>query len=305
MQNPREARRRRRPKGSFIGLTTVDIVFGFDRYPAEDTKNTANEYTVCAGGPASNAAVSFAYLGGDVRLISALGRSNISGVAKKDLMGHGVKHIDIAARSDCEPALSAIATVAKNASRTIFTSPSIDKDLAGPFDDGEVRSYVDGCDIVLVDGHQLPLANLAARRARDLGIPVVLDGDQFHQGIDELLPWVDVVIFGNSFCIDNKSAHDIFLYFQSFGIKQVGATHGAEPIEFVSDGVAGVEFIPRVDAVDTLGAGDFLHGAFCYYYCKGKDFRQSLKLAARVASTSVTSFGTREWMKKHEPDHFE
>jgi sugar/nucleoside kinase (ribokinase family) len=51
-----------------------------------------------------------------------------------------------------------------------------------------------------------------------------------------------------------------------------------------------------VGVVDTLGAGDILHGAFCWYFLRSGDFAESLQAASRIATLSVRYFGSREWM---------
>jgi sugar/nucleoside kinase (ribokinase family) len=50
-----------------------------------------------------------------------------------------------------------------------------------------------------------------------------------------------------------------------------------------------------VAAVDTMGAGDIFHGAFCYFFSIGYGFEESLERAAEIASESCRYRGTREW----------
>jgi sugar/nucleoside kinase (ribokinase family) len=49
--------------------------------------------------------------------------------------------------------------------------------------------------------------------------------------------------------------------------------------------------------VDTMGAGDIFHGAFCFFSSEGKGFVESLGEAANIAAESCRYKGTREWMK--------
>ena len=52
-----------------------------------------------------------------------------------------------------------------------------------------------------------------------------------------------------------------------------------------------------VKAVDTLGAGDFMHGAFCYFYLKENfNFQSALKLSAGFATKTCLFKGTRKWL---------
>ena len=55
--------------------------------------------------------------------------------------------------------------------------------------------------------------------------------------------------------------------------------------------------VPQVEAVDTMGAGDILHGAYCFFASTGRGFIESLAEAAKVASESCRHAGAREWMK--------
>jgi sugar/nucleoside kinase (ribokinase family) len=117
--------------GLFVGLSTVNIIYGVDSFPVEDTKTTARGYCIAAGGPASNAAVAFAYLGGDARLVSALGTGVVAELARRDLSACGVAHLEIDEKRRADPALSAIVVSTAVGSRTILNSPAIDDD-SGP-----------------------------------------------------------------------------------------------------------------------------------------------------------------------------
>jgi sugar/nucleoside kinase (ribokinase family) len=77
----------------------------------------------------------------------------------------------------------------------------------------------------------------------------------------------------------------------------VAITKGAEPVSFVSAGISGVVRAPQVDVVDTMGAGDIFHGAFCYYAAAGHGFVEALVEATTVAGESCRYRGTREWMR--------
>src|SRR5699024_7964423 len=90
-----------------VGLTTMDVLHRADRRPGANEKITAVRQDVAAGGPAANAAVTFAVLGGRARLLTALGRGGPALVARADLTGHGVEIHD-AADDDYPLAVSAV-----------------------------------------------------------------------------------------------------------------------------------------------------------------------------------------------------
>ncbi|MFN7658917.1 MAG: PfkB family carbohydrate kinase, partial [Dolichospermum sp.] len=53
--------------------------------------------------------------------------------------------------------------------------------------------------------------------------------------------------------------------------------------------------VPTIQPVDTLGAGDIFHGAFCHYILENS-FVQALELAANTAAKACQYFGTRNWL---------
>jgi sugar/nucleoside kinase (ribokinase family) len=81
------------------------------------------------------------------------------------------------------------------------------------------------------------------------------------------------------------------------GVTNVAITRGDQPIRYVSDKTSGIVPVPEVEIVDTMGAGDIFHGAFCYYTSTRSPFVDALRRAASVAAESCRFHGTREWMK--------
>ncbi|MEX5632997.1 PfkB family carbohydrate kinase [Parafrankia sp. FMc2] len=82
-------------KGVFVGLTTLDSIYLVDQLPGADEKCVARDFVMNAGGPATNAAVTFAYLGGRACLVSAIGTSPAAALVHDDLARSGVRHIEL------------------------------------------------------------------------------------------------------------------------------------------------------------------------------------------------------------------
>ena len=59
-------------KGLFAGISTVDIQFYVNEFPDSNTKNKTLSTRVDIGGPAANAAVTFAMLGGKAKLVTTI-----------------------------------------------------------------------------------------------------------------------------------------------------------------------------------------------------------------------------------------
>lgn len=58
---------------------------------------------------------------------------------------------------------------------------------------------------------------------------------------------------------------------------------------------------PKIQAVDTNGAGDMFAGAFLYALSRGSSFRAAAELAVRAAAQVVSQFGPRLRPEQHQP----
>lgn len=280
-------------RGVFVGLSTIDIAYLVDRLPHSDEKIVAHEQMVAAGGPATNAAITFARLGGEATLVSPLGHHPLTAIQEAELAAFGVR---IAAHDRARapaPAVSSIFVTRAGGERAVVSiNAAHATTAAGDFD----LSPLDDKDIVLADGHHMALCVAAAARARKRGVPVVFDGGSWKPGSDALLAQVDVAICSADFapprCGDEAS---VFHYLFARGVTRAAITRGARPILFRTATQHGEIAVPAVDVVDTLGAGDVFHGAFCRHYPE-REFADALAAAARIAARSCTCFGTRAWM---------
>ena len=155
----------------------------------------------------------------------------------------------------------------------------------------------DDYSVVLVDGFNMEICCTVAAQARQCGIPVVLDAGSWKKGMERLLPYVDIAICSEQFHTpDGGDEESIMAYLARQGVKYRAITRGERPILYRSPEDNGEIAIEPVEAVDTLGAGDILHGAFCYYYAKDHQFVPALLHASQVAALSCQTFGTRSWM---------
>ncbi|WP_040792565.1 PfkB family carbohydrate kinase [Nocardia paucivorans] len=278
----------------FVGLSTLDIAYAVDSYPAEDTKTRARDQFLGAGGPAGNAAVAHAILSGvSPTLLTALGRHYLAEVVRGDLRTHGVTVVDTAPERTEPPPVSSIVVALGAQSRTIV---SLDASRVHVPFDPEWAAYVADADLVLVDGHLPELAVGIAGCAKESGVPVVLDAGRWQDVHTRLLPLVDIAICSAAFVPpDPDPADDPFDHLHSLGPTRVAITRGAEPIRYSDAGRRGEIEVVSVPGADTLGAGDILHGAFCFHYPRSGDFVDALRRASAVATLSCRSFGTRQW----------
>ncbi len=283
-------------KGIFAGLVTVDIQFLVPSYPSSNSKTKALQNEVCIGGPATNAAIAHAYLGGAPHLYTGIGNHHFTGLIKKELEEHAVQYTDIKPSCDLLPTFASIITSSDTGDRTVFSHHPGNLEAV----DISLPSMIDYNDVlfVMLDGFYMDFSIRLAKMAREKNIPVILDGGSWKDNMGTLLPHVDMAICSNDFFPPGTSnSKEVLDYLTRHGkVKNIAITRGEKPVLYSLSGKRGELPVKPVKMVDTLGAGDVFHGAFCYFFENGNDFMESLEKASGIAGQSCQFFGTRAWM---------
>jgi sugar/nucleoside kinase (ribokinase family) len=289
-------------------VAVLDVQQTVDRLPGPDEKLVASDLLVASGGPAANAAVTAAALGVGARLVTRIGASPLGTLISADLAAHGVDVVDRAGPLD-QPTVSTVlvtrgtgqrAVVSVNASQHRATPPD-----GGPDAADWAPALVDGVDAVLVDGHHLDLALRLAEAARAAGVPVLLDGGSWKPALERLLALVDIALVSAVFRVPADLAggtghpeDDVLATVRSLGPPMVARSRGPLPIDVLTRAGRAEVPVPHVEVVDTLGAGDVLHGALSAWLAvRGTGaLQEGLAWAARIAADSCTAAGARGWL---------
>lgn len=333
----------------FAGLTTVDVLHGLDHTPDPHLKVTSTDFLLAAGGPATNAAVTYAALeaarekfttqrqeNGDVNapsalLLSALGSGALAHVLAEDLGRNGVRVLD--ATEQTISSAPAISSIIDHATGRMVASTNARVAL----DISQARAALsslnsEDIDALLVDGHNPELADLALRVGtshfptepsstrsersdRDPfaeleekpSHPRILDGGSWKPWLTPLLGFIDIAVVSADFIpplVSQENPEGIVDFLRGFGIQRIIRTQGPESVQWWWDELHGTVDVPAVQAFSTLGAGDIFHGAFTWAAgaCQRSDGlpedpTELITFASRIASTSVTYFGTRSWIQ--------
>lgn len=318
--------------GLFVGLITLDLIYLAESPPQNNQKLVADDYTVAAGGPATNAAIAFSHLGNQASVLGVLGSHPMTQLIHSDFANYHVSLIDLEPTSQNSPPVSSIivakstgeravisinavktqstATMTKNIlyqialknSRSIGVSPvQWSGETPNLHDTYDRNSILEDISIILIDGHQIEAGYHIAQIAKARNIPIVIDGGSWKPGFEKILPFVDYAICSANFHPPNcRTAQDTFAYLNQIGIPYIAITHGEKPIEYMittseCQSISTID-VTSIRAVDTLGAGDIFHGAFCHYINR-KNFALSLAASAKIAGYSCQYFGTRRWME--------
>ena len=286
------------PLALFAGLTTLDVIQQVERLPSPNEKVAALDFAVAAGGPATNAAVAYAHLGGEPTLRTRLPEHPLTDLIAADLAACGV-------RLDAEPAppgppVTASIMVTRATGDRAVVSPSasaVATDRApGP------PPALDGVRAVLVDGYHPDLAVPLARAARASAIPVIMDAGSLKPHTADVIREVDLVVASADLATPggSRDPEDVLTWIASLGVARAVITRGARPLLWRVRAAQGEVPVAPVRVVDTLGAGDFFHGALVWRLATlGMDdarLAQDLAWAADAVAPSLRTFGTRTWL---------
>jgi sulfofructose kinase len=253
-----------RPGIVCAGLAVMDQIYSVERLPEAPRKHFATAFREVGGGPAASAAVAVARLGGEARLWSRVGDDSIGERILDELRQEGVAVTGVrripGARSGC----SAIVVDARGERMIVnFRGDHMDPDPAWlPL--SEIR----GAGAVLGDLRWPEGSARALAEARRLGIPALLDADAAspREG-DEAFAVASHILFSSQGLVE----------FTGIG----------EPEEALRLAAS------RTEVVDTLGAGDVLHGAFALSLARGELIEDALRFACAAAALKCAKPGGR------------
>jgi sugar/nucleoside kinase (ribokinase family) len=285
------------PLGVFVGLATLDVIHRIAKPPAANQKITSTAQFVAAGGPAANAAVTFAGLGGDAILVTALGDDPITELIRADLAAYGVSVVDAAAGTTRAVPVSAVSVVESTGDRSVVSLDAVNSDASPP---GDLADLVADADVVLVDGHHPLMARQAVRLAAAQGTTLVVDAGRWKPVMSDIVPHATDMVCSNDFRVPGADdAESTATALVRSGVRTVVTTHGGDPVEWWSDGESGSVPVEPVVVVDTLGAGDAFHGAYSYLSTQlESSVVERVARSARVAALRCSVVGPRAWLSE-------
>ncbi|HBL10248.1 MAG TPA: ribokinase, partial [Cyanobacteria bacterium UBA11162] len=156
--------------GLFIGMVTLDLIYLSPKLPGNNEKIAACDYTVSAGGPATNAAVTFSYLGNQATLLGVIGTHPITQLIKGDLEIHRVKIADLAPTMTEPPPVSSIIVTQSTGDRAVISLNTARIQVSTD----QLPIAIDrGIDLIMIDGHQMAVSYAIAQLAKAYHIPIV------------------------------------------------------------------------------------------------------------------------------------
>jgi ribokinase len=282
-----------------LGSYVVDMSSLSSRLPETGESVIGSLFRMGPGGKGSNQGVAARRAGGDVVMITKVGKDVFGDMARRSFLTENLDSEYIFVDETAETGAALIMVDDKSANRIVVIPGA-----SGQLTEGEIeraRPVIEGAGILLT---QLEI-NLSATRqaigiAHAKGVCVILNTAPVRQVEDILMSQVDIVtpnevearvLTGTEIrtLADCRTAAEFFF---RKGVHRVAITWGANGV-YAHDGdqEAHIPAIP-VNPVDTTGAGDAFNGGLAVGLAEGMSFFDAVRFGNVVAGLSVTRYGS-------------
>jgi sulfofructose kinase len=277
-----------------VGLNATDTMLIVPHFPAYAGKVPFLEDFLCPGGQVASAMVACASLGLRAKYIGAIGDDERGRIQIESLRGTGINLDHVQIRVNCPNQSAYIIIDRSTGERTVLWR----RHECLRIDPDQITEEQITCARMLhIDGHDTAAVAHAAAIARRHGIPVTVDVDTIYHGFDQVLPNIDYLVASSEFPAAFTGVNDPFSALETiqseYGMRCAAMTLGAHGSLARMDGRFFYSPAFVVNCVDTTGAGDVFHGAFCYAVLQGMPMRDALEFSNAMAALNCTALGAR------------
>ncbi|MBZ5608389.1 MAG: ribokinase [Acidobacteriia bacterium] len=277
-----------------VGLNATDTLILLPHFPSYGGKVAFEREILSPGGQVASALVTCARLGLRVKYIGTLGDDERGRIQLASLEESGINLQDVEIRQNCANQTAYILVDQTTGERTVLWKRD---ECLRLHPESITEEKITCARLLHIDAHDTPAVARAAELARRHQIPVTLDVDTIYPGFDRVLPHVDYLISSSEFPERWTSEADPFraleLIQDEYRIPVVAMTLGS----YGALARAGGRFLYSpafvVNCVDTTGAGDVFHGAFCYAVIQNMPLGETLEFSNAMAALNCTALGAR------------
>ncbi|MEI2266855.1 ribokinase [Erwinia sp. CGal63] len=295
-----------------LGSINADHILNLNAFPRPGETVIGKQYQIAFGGKGANQAVAAGRSGANIAFIACVGDDDIGQRIRQQLAEDriDVEPVEVVAGESTGVALIFVNEQGEN---SIAIHAGANAALT-PERVEQQRNIIEEADALLMQ-LESPLASVlaAAKIAREHHTKVILNPAPATPLSDELLALVDMItpneteaeiLTGVAVASDEDAARAAAVLHEK-GIHSVLITLGSRGV-WLSEAGNG-ERIPgfKVQAVDTIAAGDTFNGALITALLEGKPMPQAVRFAHAAAAIAVTRSGAQPSVPwREETDRF-
>jgi len=283
------------PKICVVGSSNIDQISYVEVIPSDGETVFGNSYQMGFGGKGANQAVMAGLLGAETFMITCLGDDVYADMTIENYIKCGV-NVDYIQKVKGSSGVAPIWVDSSGQNRIIVISGANDKIDA----DKASSSLLEIKDLnVLIGQFEIPMeiTEEVFSVAKKTGISTILNPAPAKIPTENLLKLTDWFVpneveFSNITGTDAYKDQNLIAYANSISSNLI-VTLGQNGAALVTSETVTKIPAPKVNSIDTTGAGDAFVGAFAYGIASGKSPEESISLGIEKASDSVTRMGTQ------------
>ena len=279
-----------------FGTNALDYLIRVAEYPAFNSKVELDSYVQSGGGEIASTMAGLRRLGLKTAYAGRFGDDHEGDIGLQSLVDEGVD-VSLTERvADAKTQVAFITIDRKSGERTILWQ----RDELLSYDEKDAPVEIASrCRVLHMTPHDTQACIRMANAARTVGAIVSLDIDNVFDGVEELLPLVDICLASSEFpekllgITDKKRALQEIS--SRYGCAVTGLTLG-DAGSLVLCGGTFIEtpaFAVPGGCVDTTGAGDAFRTGFLYGVLTGGSVEESCSAANAVAALKCRGIGAR------------
>jgi sulfofructose kinase len=269
-----------------VGHASYDLVFSVPHHPGADEKIVADDLLGCGGGPAANAAVTVAKLGGKAGFCGYLGNDVYGDSHLRELQDNSVDTRWMVRGASPTPLSTVL--VKPNGQRALINYKGQTSALPATAIEFDALA----AKVLLFDGHE-PHISLRLLSQLTRPVPTVLDAGSLHDGTLALMDKVEYLVCSEKFAVQYAGDENLALSKLAQVAPVVVITLGERGLIWQRSQEHGSLSAPPIVAIDTTGAGDAFHGAFAAGLAKGLSWIELLRYASVAGALCCTKIGAR------------
>lgn len=295
-------------KVTVFGSFVVDLMGRTPHLPVPGETVKGSFFKQGAGGKGFNQGIAAHKAGGNVVMITKLGRDSMGEVATNAMDEVGLSKDYLFYNDEVATGIALILVDENTSQNEIVIVPGAcstitDEDIASVAEEIKSSAYL----LVQLEVNQ-DANEKVVKMAKEAGVRVIINTAPYQPITDEFLNGAYLVtpneveaeeVTGIA-VTDLESADKAAEVFFSKGVQNVLITLGSRGVYVNSNGRS--EIVPsyRVKALDTTGAGDAFNGGLLTALSEGKDLWEAARFANALAAISVQRLGTTPAMPTRE-----
>jgi ribokinase len=291
-----------------IGSSNFDINLRVRDIPVVGETVLSNGMEIGFGGKGGNQSFTIAKIGGSVDYLTCIGDDVFGGLYREEFRKNNF-NMDYIKVIDNKPNGIAVINIDENGRNTIVVYPGSSRSLT-PDIIKENLEMILSHDIIMTQ-LEIPVETAEyiakSKTAKNIFIlnPSPVDKNynysQILKSVDILMPnEVELSQLADMEIKELGDVREASAKLLSEGVKNMVVTLGKKGVFIKNSGIEQYIEAPDVRVVDTAGAGDAFAGAFMYDYSRTRDIIKAADFANKVATISVTRYGTHKSVPTRE-----